>query len=65
MPGHHAATAPRPRRANDHLHNIIEMNERGRPCALIAQHVQAVEGAFGKAKKALLLLGQSLQRSLR
>jgi DNA-binding FrmR family transcriptional regulator len=65
MPGHYAATAPRPRRANDHLQSIIEVTERGRPCALIAQHIQAVEGAIGKAKKALLLLGQSLQRSLR
>jgi len=66
MPDHHAAIARRLRRANGHLQTIIEMIEQGRPCAQIAQQLQAVEGAIGNAKKALLhdYLTQSLERSL-
>ena len=66
MPDHHAAIARRLRRANGHLQTIIEMIEQGRPCAQIAQQLQAVEGAIENAKKALLhdYLSQSLERSL-
>ena len=54
MPDHHAAIARRLRRANGHLQTIIEMIEEGRPCAQIAQQLQAVEGAIENAKKALI-----------
>jgi len=50
----HPAIARRLRRANGHLETIIEMLERGRPCAQIAQQLQAVESAIESAKKALI-----------
>ncbi|WP_407177398.1 metal-sensing transcriptional repressor [Bradyrhizobium sp. STM 3562] len=50
----HAAIARRLRRAHGHLESIIEMIEQGRPCAQIAQQLQAVEGAIDNAKKALI-----------
>ena len=55
MPDHaHAAIAKRLKRANGHLESIIEMIEQQRPCAQIAQQLQAVEGAIENAKKALI-----------
>ena len=55
MPDHpHAAIARRLKRANGHLETIIEMIEHGRPCAQIAQQLQAVEGAIENAKKTLI-----------
>jgi DNA-binding FrmR family transcriptional regulator len=61
----HSAIAKRLKRANGHLETIIEMIERGRPCAQIAQQLQAVEGAIESAKKALIHdhMSQSLERS--
>jgi len=50
----HAAIARRLKRANGHLETIIEMIEQGRPCAQIAQQLQAVESAIENAKKALI-----------
>jgi len=67
MPDHpHPAIARRLRRANGHLETIIEMIERGRPCAQIAQQLQAVESAIESAKKALIHdhIGCSLEKSL-
>jgi uncharacterized protein len=55
MPDHpHTAIAKRLKRANGHLETIIEMIEQERPCAQIAQQLQAVEGAIENAKKALI-----------
>lgn len=68
MPDHsHAAIASRLKRANGHLETIIEMIEQGRPCAQIAQQLQAVEGAIESAKKALIHdhINDSLERSLK
>jgi len=61
-----AAIARRLKRANGHLETIIEMIERGRPCAQIAQQLQAVESAVENAKKALIHdhIRHSLERSL-
>ena len=50
----HAAIARRLQRANGHLATIVEMIEQERPCAQIAQQLQAVEGAIENAKKALI-----------
>jgi hypothetical protein NreA len=63
----HFAIARRLKRANGHLETIIEMIEQGRPCAQIAQQLQAVEGAIESAKKALIHdhVSHSLERSLR
>ncbi len=63
----HAAIARRLRRAHGHLETIIEMIEQGRPCAQIAQQLQAVEGAIENAKKALIHdhINHSLERSLK
>ncbi len=66
MPDHpHAAIARRLKRANGHLETIVEMIEQGRPCANIAQQLQAVENAIESAKKALIHdhLSHSLERS--
>ena len=48
------AIARRLKRANGHLETIIEMVERGQPCAEIAQQLQAVEKAIVNAKKELI-----------
>jgi uncharacterized protein len=63
----HSAIARRLRRANGHLETIIDMIERGRPCAQIAQQLQAVESAIESAKKALIHdhISQSLERTLK
>lgn len=50
----HAAIAKRLKRAGGHLETIIRMIEQQRPCAEIAQQLQAVEGAIENAKKALI-----------
>ncbi len=50
----HPAIAKRLKRADGHLQMIIEMIEKGRPCAQIAQQLQAVESAIENAKKALI-----------
>jgi DNA-binding FrmR family transcriptional regulator len=66
MPDHpHVEIAKRLKRANGHLETIIEMIEKGRPCAQIAQQLQAVEGAIENAKKALIHdhIGHSLKAS--
>jgi DNA-binding FrmR family transcriptional regulator len=68
MPDHpHAAIARRLKRANGHLETIVEMIEQGRPCAEIAQQLQAVESAIENAKKALIHdhISHSLERSLK
>jgi DNA-binding FrmR family transcriptional regulator len=63
----HSAIARRLKRANGHLETIIEMIEQGRPCAQIAQQLQAVESAIENAKKALIHdhVSHSLERSLK
>ena len=68
MPDHpHSAIARRLKRANGHLETIIEMIEQGRPCAQIAQQLQAVESAIESAKKALIHdhISHGLERSLK
>ncbi|KWV56796.1 NreA protein [Bradyrhizobium macuxiense] len=63
----HAAIARRLKRANGHLETIVEMVEQGRPCAQIAQQLQAVESAIESAKKALIHdhIGHSLEDALK
>lgn len=67
MPDHsNIAIARRLKRANGHLETIIGMIEQGRPCAQIAQQLQAVEGAIENAKKALIHdhISHGLERTL-
>jgi DNA-binding FrmR family transcriptional regulator len=61
----HSSIARRLKRAHGHLETIIEMIEQDRPCAQIAQQLQAVEGAIENAKKMLVHdhLSHSLERS--
>ena len=63
----HSAIARRLKRANGHLEGIIDMIEQGRPCAQIAQQLQAVESAIESAKKALIHdhISHSLDRTLK
>jgi DNA-binding FrmR family transcriptional regulator len=63
----HSAIARRLKRANGHLEGIIDMIEQGRPCAQIAQQLQAVESAIESAKKALIhdQISHSLERSFK
>jgi DNA-binding FrmR family transcriptional regulator len=63
----HSAIARRLKRANGHLDTIIAMIEQGRPCAQIAQQLQAVESAIESAKKALIHdhISHSLARSFK
>jgi uncharacterized protein len=68
MPDHpHLAIARRLKRANGHLETIIDMVENDRPCAEIAQQLQAVESAIESAKKALIHdhISHSLERSFK
>ena len=51
MPHHHPAIIKRLKRADGHLRMIIEMIEKGRPCAEIAQQLQAVESAIENARR--------------
>ena len=50
----HPAIVKRLNRAGGHLRSIVEMIESQRPCADIAQQLQAVEKAIVSAKKALI-----------
>jgi hypothetical protein NreA len=52
--GNHPAIVKRLKRAHGHLQTIIEMIEKDRPCAQVAQQLQAVESAIENAKKALI-----------
>jgi DNA-binding FrmR family transcriptional regulator len=63
----HSAIARRLKRANGHLERIIDMIEQGRPCAQIAQQLQAVESAVESAKKALIHdhISHSLDRTFK
>jgi DNA-binding FrmR family transcriptional regulator len=63
----HLDIVKRLRRADGHLHAIIDMMEKGRPCLQIAQQLQAVESAIENAKKALIHdhVGHCLDRSLK
>jgi uncharacterized protein len=63
----HSAIARRLKRANGHLEAIIAMIEQGKPCAQIAQQLQAVESAIESAKKALIHdhISHSLERSFK
>src|ERR1700726_3210438 len=63
----HSAIARRLKRANGHLEKIIEMIEQNRPCAQIAQQVQAVESAIENAKKALIRdhISECIERPLK
>ena len=63
----HSAIARRLKRANGHLETIIEMIEQGRPCAQVAQQLQAVESAIESAKKAMIHdhISHGLERSLK
>jgi uncharacterized protein len=63
----HSAIARRLKRANGHLETIIEMIEQSRPCAQVAQQLQAVESAIESAKKALIHdhISHSLERSFK
>jgi DNA-binding FrmR family transcriptional regulator len=63
----HAAIARRLRRAHGHLETIIAMIEQGKPCAQVAQQLQAVEGAIENAKKALIHdhISRGLERTLK
>jgi len=63
----HSEIARRLKRANGHLETIIEMIGQGRPCAEIAQQLQAVESAIENAKKALIHdhISHSLERTLK
>src|SRR3984893_15332050 len=68
MPDHpHSAIARRLKRADGHLHAIIEMIEQGRPCVQIAQQLQAVESAIENAKKALIRdhISECIERPLK
>ena len=50
----HPDVIKRLKRAQGHLKSILTMLEEGRGCLKIAQHLQAVEKAFGSAKRTLV-----------
>jgi uncharacterized protein len=50
----HPEIMKRLRRAEGHLHSIVEMIEGGRSCLDIAQQLHAVEKAICQAKKTLI-----------
>ncbi|MBX6741101.1 MAG: metal-sensing transcriptional repressor [Acetobacteraceae bacterium] len=50
----HPEIVKRLRRSEGHLRGIVEMIEAGRPCADIAQQLQAVESAIREAKRVLI-----------
>ena len=58
MKEHSHATHPeivkRLKRAEGHLHKVIEMFADGRSCLDLAQQLHAVEKAIGEAKKTLI-----------
>lgn len=50
----HPDVIKRLKRANGHLESVIEMIESGEKCVRVAQQLQAVEAAVGKAKKVFI-----------
>lgn len=50
----HPQVLNRLRRADGHLHNVLEMIVQGKPCPDIVQQLHAVERAIAAAKKALI-----------
>ena len=50
----HPELIKRLKRADGHLHNVIEMMVSGRDCADVAQQLHAVEKAINAAKKLLI-----------
>lgn len=51
---HHEAIAKRLKRAEGHLHTVVQMIDNGRECIDIAQQLSAVEKAIVQAKKTLI-----------
>lgn len=51
----HPEIIPRLKRAEGHLRSVIAMIEQGKPCIDLAQQLQAVEAAIGRAKQELIL----------
>lgn len=51
MHSSHSDVIKRLKRANGHLSKIIAIIEEGRPCVEVAQQMQAVYSAVGKAKQ--------------
>jgi DNA-binding FrmR family transcriptional regulator len=50
----HPEIIKRLRRAEGHLHRVIEMFAEKRPCLDLAQQLHAVEKAIGEAKRTLI-----------
>ena len=50
----HPGILKRLKRAEGHLHKVIEMFSDGRPCLDLAQQLHAVEKAISEAKKTLI-----------
>ena len=50
----HPEIVKRLKRAEGHLHKVIEMFADGRSCLDLAQQLHAVEKAIGEAKKTLI-----------
>ncbi len=50
----HPEIVKRLRRADGHLHTVIQMIESGRPCQDLAQQLHAIEKAVAAAKKTLI-----------
>lgn len=50
----HPDVIKRLRRAEGHLHGVIDMIEKRRPCLDLAQQLHAVESALREAKKTLI-----------
>jgi DNA-binding FrmR family transcriptional regulator len=50
----HPEIVKRLRRADGHLHRVIEMFAEGRSCLDLAQQLHAVEKAIGEAKRTLI-----------
>ncbi len=50
----HHDIVKRLKRADGHLHSVIEMIESGRPCVDSAQQLYAVEKAITQAKRVLI-----------
>ena len=50
----HPEIVKRLRRAEGHLHRVIEMFAEGRSCLDLAQQLHAVEKAIGEAKRTLI-----------
>ncbi len=50
----HSGIVKRLKRAEGHLHKVIEMFADGRPCLDLAQQLHAVEKAISEAKKTLI-----------